>query len=414
MRGVQSLNLWWFLRLRWGAIAAQLLIFFAGDRLMSVAVPVGPMLLIIAIEIASNLGFMLWARPAEAVPEWTVAALMALDTVLLSALLYVTGGDSKTFAVLYLVNIALAAVLLDPLWTWILTIFTAICFGALVVASARAPAQDLSSDPLEWQLRELWLAYAVAAALIVYFVQRTVRMHRDLQAAAELLRQSAERREKLASLATLAAGAAHELATPLSTIAIISKELEHQLERSTPPASAIQDARLIRQEVERCRTILTQMAADAGTNAAEPLEKLSIEKVIERSLTLLAERDRVQLSIAPSALGRSLDVPPRALSQALHALLKNALQASMNGDVALRVTAQVNALRIAVADGGPGMSADTLARAGEPFFTTKEPGRGMGLGLFLSRSLVEQLGGTLEIASAIGRGTEATIVLPFQ
>jgi two-component system sensor histidine kinase RegB len=412
VRGVQSLNLRWFLKLRYGAIAAQLLIFFAGDRLVNVAVPVAPMLVIIGIEVCTNVGFMLWARRAEAVPGWTVAGLMGLDAVLLSALLYVTGGDSKTFAVLYLVNIALAAVLLEPLWTWTVATFTAVCFGGLVFAGARSPARIASSDPVEWQLRESWLAYVVAAGLIVYFVQRTVRMHRDVERAAELLRQSAERREKLASLATLAAGAAHELATPLSTIALVSKELEHQLERSTASAPSVQDVRLIRAEVERCRSILAQMAADAGTNAAEPLETLPIEKVIEGSLSLIPERDRIQLSIAPSALGRSLDAPPRALSHALQAVLKNALQASIDGEVALCVSAMVSGVRIAVVDRGPGMAPDTLARAGEPFFTTKQPGQGMGLGLFLTRSLVEQLGGTLELASDVGRGTQATLVLP--
>jgi len=414
MRAVQSLNLWWFLKLRWGAIAAQLIIFFAGDRLMSVAVPVAPMLLIIAIEACTNVALMLWARRAQSVPNWTVATLMALDTVLLSALISVTGGDSKAFAVLYLVNLALAAVLLEPGWTWALTAFTSLCFGGLVLISARAPARIASSDPLEWQLREAWLAYAVAAGLIVYFVQRTVRMHRDVERAAELLRQTAERRQKLASLATMAAGAAHELATPLSTIALVSKELEHQLERASVLPSSVRDARLIRDEVERCRGILAQMSVEAGTNAGEPLETLAIEKLVEQALGLIPERRRIQLSIAPSALGRSIDAPPRALSQALHAVLKNALQASPESEVDLRVNTLLGAVRIAIADRGPGMPPDTLARAGEPFFTTRDPGRGMGLGLFLSRSLVEQLGGTLELASEVGRGTVATVVLPFR
>jgi two-component system sensor histidine kinase RegB len=257
------------------------------------------------------------------------------------------------------------------------------------------------------------LAYVVAAGLIVYFVQRTVRMHRELEHRAELLRQSSARREKLASLATLAAGAAHELATPLSTIALASRELERRLELDGTPASSVGDARLIRQEVERCRNILAQMAADAGTSAAEQIEQMPVELIVERSLAQVSERQRVRVTLDSALRGRFVKAPPRALAQSLQALLKNALEASAAGEVALQAGALDGYVRIQIVDRGPGMAPETLARAGEPFFSTKQPGQGMGLGLFLSRSVIEQLGGRLELASEIGSGTRATVALPL-
>src|SRR5262249_56157372 len=149
-----------------------------------------------------------------------------------------------------------------------------VCGGVWCLSGSFGPEANhtVSTDPLEWQLRELWLAFAVASVLLVYFIQRTVRMLREREHLAELARQEAERRGKLASLATLAAGAAHELATPLSTITVAARELERQLERRQDASSAIADARLIRQEVERCRGILSQLAADAGQSRGEAPE----------------------------------------------------------------------------------------------------------------------------------------------
>jgi two-component system sensor histidine kinase RegB len=103
----------------------------------------------------------------------------------------------------------------------------------------------------------------------------------------------------------------------------------------------------------------------------------------------------------------------RAVAQALHGILKNAQDAcSSAGHITLEARSQAGAVEIEVRDSGSGMPSDVLARAGEPFFTTKQPGSGMGLGIFLSRSVVERLGGSLELRSAIGRGTTATLRLP--
>jgi two-component system sensor histidine kinase RegB len=415
MREVEALNFSWFLKLRWGAIGAELLVFLAGDRLMHVALPLAPMVLVVGVAVSTNLACALWARRRTSVPGSALAALMVLDSLLLTAMLYFIGGDSNPFAVLYLVNIALAAVLLPPKWTWGITALSLICGGLLFLGRSVAPesTRAATSDPLEWQLRELWLSFAVAAALLVYFIQRTVRMLRERERIAELARQAAERRGKLASLATLAAGAAHELATPLSTIAVAAKELERQLERGEGVSNAIGDAKLIRQEVERCRTILSQLAADAGQSRGEPSEASAMVDLVESALRGLEERHRINVDLDPSCKNATLTVPPRAFSQALKAVVRNALQASRDGSpIVLRLRPDGETLRIEIFDRGLGMSPEVLAHAGEPFFTTKQPGEGMGLGLFLTRSLLEQLGGRLELAPHSPRGTVATLVLP--
>jgi two-component system, sensor histidine kinase RegB len=260
-------------------------------------------------------------------------------------------------------------------------------------------------------LHGMWVASALAAIFVVFFVQRVSSALSEREMELQLTRAKAARREQLASLATLAAGAAHELSTPLSTIAIVAKELDRSLSGDVPD-DVRADLRLVREQVARCREILDRMAARAGENVGESLAPLTPDAWIRAALDGLAGRDRVV--IEPGSLtGAMLVGPPRALADALRGLLKNALQASApDASVTLRVTAESGRVRATVQDRGKGMPPKVLARVGEPFFTTKGPGEGMGLGLFLTRALAEQLGGEFHIASRPGSGTEAWIDLP--
>jgi two-component system sensor histidine kinase RegB len=154
------------------------------------------------------------------------------------------------------------------------------------------------------------------------------------------------------------------------------------------------------------------MAAHAGENVGESLSRLTLRQWVDASLDNLRGRERVE--VEPLARpGAEILGPPRALGDALRGLLKNALQASgPDGTVRLRLSADHDRVRAVVQDRGPGMPPEILARVGEPFFTPKGPGEGMGLGLFLTRALAEQLGGEFHIASRPGAGTEAWIDLP--
>jgi len=191
----------------------------------------------------------------------------------------------------------------------------------------------------------------------------------------------------------------------------VAKELERFLSAGVPN-EVRSDLRLVRDQVARCREILDRMAAHAGENVGESLTQLTLQQWLETSLDGLNGRDRVRVEPFPWR-GAELVGPPRALGDALRGLLKNALQASgPAATVTLRVTAGRGRVRATVQDSGPGMPPEVLARVGEPFFTTKGPGEGMGLGLFLTRALAEQLGGEFHIASRPGSGTEAWIDLP--
>ena len=223
------------------------------------------------------------------------------------------------------------------------------------------------------------------------------------------MRERAARHERLAAVTTLAAGAAHELGTPLATIAVASRELERSI-RALPEAQGralIEDASLIRSELERCRAILSRLAADSGHRPGEAPEEVDVAQVVTEIVRGVppAHRDRLRVEVPKP--GRGPSVPLGALVQVAQSLLQNAFEAG-GGPVTLSVEATARNSR-RVEDEGSGMSPEVLARVGEPFFSTKPPGQGMGLGLFIARTLSEQMGGRLYLESRPGKGTTATV-----
>ena len=416
MRDAHAINFRWLIMLRWGAIAGQIATVAVAGLGLGIALPLAPLAVVLALELATNVACTLWVRGARQVHEGMLAALMLADVAFLTALLSLTGGPFNPFSCLYLVNIALAAVVLRPAWTWTLVVGSLACFGALFAQQpwgALAVTGHAHAEHMQMHLEGMWVAFGVAAVFIVYFVQRVTRAltARDAELAAARARTA--RHERLASLATLAAGAAHELATPLSTIAVAAKELERQLARGVEGADAAADARLIREQVERCRGILEHMTTDAGQSSGEAIVAVRVGDLVEGAMRAFPDRACVRVSIDDRARRCTVDAPPRAVQQALRGVLENARHASPRDvPVELRVRADAAGCRIEVRDEGAGMPPEVLARAGEPFFTTKPPGEGMGLGLFLARALLERLGGRLELSSEPGSGTTTVLVLP--
>jgi two-component system, sensor histidine kinase RegB len=415
-----ALNFRWLIRLRWGGALGQLALVLGAQAWLGIRLPVGALLLVIGVELLSNAALARWARSGPRLlrsadgAESAIAWVMACDFGLLTALLALSGGPNNPFSVLYLVEVTLAAVMLAPRRTWALMGLALACFGTLFATPRFAwfAAHGLSHEQMmDLHIRGMWVAFGVAAAFIVVFVQRVTSALSERDAELARARNQAARRERLASLATLAAGAAHELSTPLSTIAVVAHELELQL-ASLPEAAA--DARLIRDEVERCRETLTRMATDAGAPSGEGSGQEPLSRVVDEALKGLAGREQVRVEALGDLERRVPLLPLRALGRSAQALVRNALQASAEGEeVLLLVEATALALRLEVRDHGTGISAELMPRVGEPFFTTRQPGAGMGLGVFLARSLSEQLGGSFSLTSEPGRGTRAVVQVPL-
>ncbi len=195
-----AINFEWLITLRWVVIIGQIAIIAAVDRFMGIALPLLPMAGIVALEALSNVGGVLWRRRATEIGEAALGLLMLIDVALLTALLYVSGGPFNPFSVLYLVNIALAAVVMSPLWTWTLVVLSLACFGTLFLGHLPLAGEHHGAhEPrISMHLQGMWIAFGVAAAFIVYFIERVTRAlaARDAElAAARSLSARHERRD---------------------------------------------------------------------------------------------------------------------------------------------------------------------------------------------------------------------------
>jgi two-component system, sensor histidine kinase RegB len=404
----QRIQFVWLNRLRFLAIAGQVATIAIVEGVLGVGLPIASLVTVIAVELVMNVICVWRAQRPAPIGEGTLAAALAFDVLVLTALLYFTGGPFNPTSSLYLVHIALAAGVLRPRWTWLLVTLSAGSFALLFVRHEYLADVEQHMEQMRLHVQGMWVAYALTAGLTVYFVGRVRQALAQREAELDAARELGERQARLASLATLAAGAAHELATPLATIALAAKELARLL----TDGPAAEDVRLSRAQVDRCRAILNQMSEGSGVAAGEALAPVTVRALLDASLDGL-EAGRVAVEATPLTLDAFARLPLRPVSRSLRAVVKNALDAGpLDRPVALRCRVAAGALTIEVEDSGPGMAADVLARLGEPFFTTKPPGRGMGLGLFLTRNVIEGLGGGLVFDSLAGRGTCVRMTLP--
>lgn len=391
-------------RLRWLAVIGQLAATFVAVHLLKLDLPLLPIGAVVLFTALSN-AVLLWGMRSRKPSVRVVELLILLDVGALTALLYFTGGPANPFSILYLVHVAMAVVVLGFAWTWVVVGMAAVCYGALFawhvpLNGAAIPAWVVGIGN--------WFALVLVAVLIATFIGRVERSLRHREHELTDVRERAARNEQLAALTTLAAGAAHELNTPLGTIAVVAKELEV----SDPTQSTREDAQLIRREVDRCREIISRLRFDVGEELSHR-KSVDVSSMVHHLRQDLRPHEATRLRVQTGADVDHVTAPARALEQALLVLLRNAFDASpADAPVTLSIHKHDGGTQFLVEDRGTGMSDDLLKHAGQPFFTTKEPGKGMGLGLFLVRLVAEQCGADFSIDSKPGAGTRCVLEVP--
>ncbi|MEZ5420046.1 MAG: ATP-binding protein [Vicinamibacterales bacterium] len=402
----------WLVRLRWASLVALAAV-FAVTPLVGIRVPLVPIAALLAALAATNVVLALQLRssdPSRAV----IGSSLLVDGALLTGILYYAGGPMNPFSVAYLVGITLAAVTLGHRWALAVS---AVSIGLYALTFVWYEPLQFTDDrgsqySLTLHLAGMWVALSAAAALIAYFVGR---MSEALeQGERELLatRMAAERSERLAALLALGAGAAHELATPLSSIRVAAGELERAVRgTATSDQKAGDYVRIIRREIDRCTLVLDQLSGRAASASAADT-RIAPAALVEDVRHRLGDSLSGRLEVALPASPRPIVAPAEPLRQVVVALVQNAFDASApDQTVRLRLD-QADGVRVEVEDDGHGMSDELTARVGEPFVTTKPDGAGLGLGLFLARAFAEQMGGALHVRSAEGRGTSVVLELP--
>ena len=402
----------WLVRLRWTTACIEALVVLVVVLLPRLDLPLDHLVWIIGAAALTNAAVAQRLSRDSSIPVSAAAAALVLDVLLLTGLLELTGGPFNPFSVVYAVQVALAAVTLGAAAGWLIGAFATASYGVLIYwhTTELVPGHHRLND-FPTHLFTMWIAVAVTTELVAYFVVQAsnalARRERELGQ----MRVRAARNEHLASLTTLAAGAAHELSTPLATIAIAARELERSTQASDGLSALADDARLIRLEVDRCQAILDQMSGRAGGMTPDESERVDVKAIVAEIRNRLPFDLAARLDIRIHDDLPAIDVPRAGFRQVVASLVKNAFDATPgNESVAIDVARHGDAVRLIVKDEGRGMPADVLSRAGEPFFTTKEPGRGLGLGLFLARLFAERIGGSLTLHS--DHGTTAILDLP--
>jgi len=395
---------------RWIAVIGQLVTISLVHWGLGITLPLAPMFAVVAGLVLFNLVAML--RPRRRVTNTALLLGLIVDVATLTAQLYLSGGIANPFVFLYLLQVVLAAELLKPWSSGLVAALTCACVAALALFPGPL---DLPGGPdgglANHYVQGLLLCFALIAVLLVVFITRIGRIIRGRDARLAAMRQRAAEEEHIVRMGLLASGAAHELGTPLATMAVILGDWQH-LPHFTSEPELLEDVTEMQAQVLRCKAIVSNILATAGeTRGEEPrgttlrafLDDLVEEWKRSRAVQEFDYRDRIQRDRAI--------VSDAGLQQMLWNILDNALEASRS-QVSMEAVCREDAVVLCVRDDGPGFEPEMLERIGKPYQSSKgAPGR--GLGLFLALNVARTLGGTITAYNEPGGGAVVTVTLPL-
>ena len=400
-------------RLRWLAIIGQTTAVLVVEYGLNFDFPVYACLAVIALSAWLNIGLRLRFHLTQRLEPDRAAWLLAFDIAELAMLLFLTGGLQNPFSFLFLGPVLLSSTALPPRFTLMLGAFAVACATVLVFVHYPLPWDP--EDPLllpPIYMMGVWLSILLAIGFIgVYAWQITeeARQLSDALAATELV---LAHEQHLSQLDGLAAAAAHELGTPLSTISVIAKELENAIPADAPHGD---DVRLLREQAARCRDILAKITE---LSSGEPFDRVPITALIEE--VVAPHRDfgvDIDVTMPEDRSSEPLGARNPAILYGLGNILENAVDFATE-----RVTVAAywddDTVDVVISDDGPGFAPEILTKIGEPYVTTRrrrpnasdEEPTGLGLGFFIAKTLLERTGGHLSFENASTGGAKVTIV----
>lgn len=386
-------------RLRWLAVIGQttaVLVVYAG---LDFNLPIYSCLATIALSAWLNVALRLRFHMTQRLEPDRAAWLLAFDIAELAVLLFLTGGLQNPFAFLFLGPVLLSATALPPRFTLLLGSFAVACATVLVFVHYPLPWD--SDDPLKLPpiyMMGVWFSILLAIGFIGVYAWQITEESRQLADALAATELVLTREQHLSQLDGLAAAAAHELGTPLSTIAVIAKELENAISADAPHGD---DVRLLREQARRCRDILSKLTE--LSSGGEPFDRMTLSTLIEE--VVAPHRNfGVTIDVALPAERKTEPAGGRnpAILYGLGNLLENAVDFARQR---VMVDAQwsEDAVEVTIGDDGPGFSADIMNRIGEPYVTSRRRNAddaedevaGLGLGFFIAKTLLERSGASL-------------------
>ncbi len=419
-------NLHWLFVLRNLLISAEILIILVTVYGIGIPLHTDPLWGIIAATVAVNCLTWFKLQQSEPVTELELFGHLCLDAISIAGLLFFTGGATNPMAWFLLLPLIITATVLPQHYTWYMMLLTCGCYTVLIshyhslpplpVAKITdthlLPPEQLHQRRFELHAFGTWVGFVFSASLVAYFVVEMANTLRDRERNLAQIREQGLRDERVVALGTLAAGAAHEMGTPLGTMAILVQELLEDYE-----GREHEDLRhrlmIFKDQIDRCKNALSVLSASAGQIRAESGHIEEVHRYLERMVGQWRQQrpeTRLVFELGEEADQAAWILAEQTLNHALINILNNAADVSPD-KVELRARWNRSRLELVIIDHGPGISpglSETLGK--HPVASEK---RGLGVGLFLAYATIERLGGSIEMQSVPEGGTLIRIVLPL-
>lgn len=389
-----------------------------GLRLLSIPLPVVPLFLAIAgLGLLNGIAWWRLGRTQQTTHSELLAQLLG-DIAALSVLFYFSGGYSNPFIWMYLLPITVAAVALRPLYALVIAGLSIACYTLLIFYNVplshlhmHVHAGAQSSVQLDIHLVGMWLGFVVSSIIVAIFIARIGQNLRDYDKTIAEVREKALESERMLALGTLATSAAHELGTPLATMAVVSKELSQ--EYANQPA-LLHQLEILRTQISRCKEILSSITQNAGKMRADAGQGMALREFLEEAIQRWRDtRPATELIVSmPSTAHNPVIFMDRTFTQALLNLLDNAADESPER-VLLTADWDEKMLKIHIRDFGKGLSAETKKQLGTPFFSSKSD-KGMGLGVYLTQVTLARYEGELSLNNHPEGGVLTLVNLPLK
>jgi two-component system, sensor histidine kinase RegB len=399
--------------LRWLAVGGQTVAILVSYFSVGLDFPIIPCLILVAASAILNLALR-WRFPlSKQLSAGGAAILLAYDILQLAGLIFFTGGIGNPFAILFVAPVAVAAASLALRETLGLLALAIVCVTLLTRWSLRLPSiggEDLSLQPI--YVVGLWSALVISAAFVTFSAHRVAAEAGRTASALAATELALMRAQHLSQLDGLAADAAHELSTPLATIALVARELAAQ----PTGGGANDDLELLEQSVERCRSILARLSARRELSS----HALGFSSPLELAESAAAPHRLLGVSITVE--GEGPEPAPKCphnpgVLSALGSLIENAVGFAEKA-VIIRASWTNSTVGMVIADDGPGFPPDILARIGEPYLSqrdgarrTEGAGGGLGLGLFIASVFIKRSGGAIQVENAKPPAKGATVAI---
>ena len=432
-------NLKWLFILRNLMILCEVVLILLTVHLLSIKLPEQQLWLIVLSTSAVNVYTSMRMQAEEPVTELEIFSQICIDVFAIAALLYLTGGASNPITWVFLLPLIITAIMLPQAYAWYMVILTTSMYTMLIAFNVPLPsiephipdstvmmsnmesyqmiqhAHDMSDKSyFSLHLFGMWFGFVFSAGLVAFFVVELARTLRVQERSLSQARENALRDERVVALGTLAASAAHDMGTPLGTIAILSYELEQEYPNHRYP-ELYDKMRIIQQQISRCKEALSVMSASAGEMRAESGGVIRLIDYIDDVIMQWRSHQpdtKLNYFIDSDVAVDAKIIAELTLTHSLINILNNAAEASpSNLGVEFHASWDLDNITIKIRDFGPGFPQDIVDSAGKQPVVSKK--RGLGVGLFLTYSTINRLGGIIKLYNSESGGAVVEITLPL-